>query len=341
MKALVLQKPGHFAFADKALPVARAGEVLVKVRCVGVCGTDYHGYRGTHPLVTYPRVLGHELGVEVVEGEGYRRGDRCAVEPYLNCGKCPACAAGRTNCCERLEVYGVHLDGGMQEMMVVPSAKLYRSSQLTFEELALVETLGIGAHAVRRAELKQDEWVLVVGAGPIGLSVVEFARAAGVRLIVSDVSERRREFCRQRCPVANVLDGRGDVGGQLPEVTGGVLPSVIFDATGNRDSMEQCVQWVGHGGRIVFVGLVSGHVALDDALFHRKEVTLLASRNSTAEDFRHVVKMMEQGAVDVRGWVTHQVELDDVPGQFVEWMKSDAGVVKAVVKLGDLSCRVN
>jgi 2-desacetyl-2-hydroxyethyl bacteriochlorophyllide A dehydrogenase len=225
----------------------------------------------------------------------------------------------------------------MQEMMVVPAAKLHRSSQLSFEELALVETLGIGAHAVRRAELKQDEWVWVVGAGPIGLSVVEFARAAGVRLIVSDVSEHRRAFCRQRCPVANVLDGRGDVGEQLRELTGGVLPSVVFDATGNRDSMEQCVQRVGHGGRIVFVGLVAGHVALDDSLFHRKEVTLLASRNSTADDFRHVVEMMEQGGVDVRGWVTHGAELRDVPGQFVEWMKGDAGVVKAMVKLGDLS----
>src|SRR5438046_1886544 len=153
MQTVVLEKPGLFALGSDHLPaISSPDEALVRVHRVGICGTDIHAYRGDQPFFTYPRIIGHELGVEIVQvgpnEAGLRAGDRCAVEPYLNCGSCIACRRGKTNCCARLQVLGVHTDGGMREYFTVPVRKLYRSEVLSLEQLALVETLGIGAHAV-------------------------------------------------------------------------------------------------------------------------------------------------------------------------------------------------
>src|SRR5207244_4493585 len=193
MKQIVLEQPGRFASVDAPPPERRANEALVRVHRVGVCGTDLHAFAGRQPYFTYPRVLGHELGVEVVEvpanGRGVRPGDRCAVEPYLSCGECNACRAGKYNCCERLEVLGVHTDGGMRELIAVPVDRLHKSERLSLDQLALVETLGIGAHAVARSGLRAGEDALVVGAGPIGLAVVQFALAAEVPRIIRMIEQ--------------------------------------------------------------------------------------------------------------------------------------------------------
>ncbi|HLW79289.1 MAG TPA: alcohol dehydrogenase catalytic domain-containing protein [Terriglobia bacterium] len=199
MRQIVLEQPGRFSGVVEAPPPEpRPGEALVRVHRVGVCGTDWHAYRGEQPYFTYPRILGHELAVEVVaappDGGDLKPGERCAVEPYLSCGGCDACRAGKYNCCESLRVLGVHTDGGMRELLAVPADRLHKSGRLTLDQLALVETLGIGAHAVARSGLSAGEDALVVGAGPIGLSVVQFARAAGARVRVLDTSPTRREF---------------------------------------------------------------------------------------------------------------------------------------------------
>ena len=211
MLQVTLQTPGQLVAADAGLPTAAAGEALVRVHRVGVCGTDLHAFRGRQPFFSYPRVLGHELGVEVVEPGGsgeIRRGDRCAVEPYLNCGSCIACRTGRPNCCTSLSVLGVHQDGGMREVIAVPARKLHRSDRLSYEQLALVETLAIGAHAVERATLEPGEFALVIGAGPIGVSVVQFARAAGAKVAVVDTSTARLDLCRRLWKVDCTIDGR-------------------------------------------------------------------------------------------------------------------------------------
>ncbi|HKS97404.1 MAG TPA: alcohol dehydrogenase catalytic domain-containing protein, partial [Terriglobia bacterium] len=184
MRQVILEQPGRFVCADAAPPARQANEALVRVHRVGVCGTDLHAYAGEQPYFTYPRILGHELSVEVVEtsmaGEtGLQPGDRCAVEPYLSCGDCHACRLGKYNCCEQLRVLGVHTDGGMREYLAVPADRLHKSGKLSLDQLALVETLGIGAHAVQRSGLRAGENVFVVGAGPIGLAVTQFACAAG------------------------------------------------------------------------------------------------------------------------------------------------------------------
>jgi threonine dehydrogenase-like Zn-dependent dehydrogenase len=203
MKTIRLEEPGRFVLLSTDEPAAalQPDEALVRVRRIGVCGTDIHAFKGRQPFFSYPRVLGHELGVEVVEvgssSKNVQPGDRCSVEPYLNCGHCIACRRGKTNCCVNLQVLGVHTDGGMREAIVVPSRKLHPSRQLTLDQLALIETLGIGCHAVDRAELEKGEFVLVIGAGPIGLTVIQFAIEAGAQVIVLDINPGRLTFCRE------------------------------------------------------------------------------------------------------------------------------------------------
>jgi 2-desacetyl-2-hydroxyethyl bacteriochlorophyllide A dehydrogenase len=324
MRQITLQQPGAFVSADVAPPRAGPGEALVRVHRVGVCGTDLHAFAGRQPFFSYPRVLGHELGVEVLEappGEhGLRPGDRCAVEPYLSCGRCHACRLGKTNCCETLQVLGVHCDGGMVGLLAVPAERLYKSERLSLDQLALVETLGIGAHAVARSGLRPGEEVLVVGAGPIGLAVVQFARAAGGRVRVIDLSPARRAFA-ERFGVETLAgpDGR--------------LAEVVFDATGSAAAMQASFDLVAHGGRLVFVGLVQDRVSFDDPLFHRRELTLLASRNSCG-DFPRIIRLIEEGHIDTAPWVTHRLGLAEVPRAFAG-LRGEPGLVKAMIEVGD------
>jgi 2-desacetyl-2-hydroxyethyl bacteriochlorophyllide A dehydrogenase len=341
MNTLVLEKPGHLAAATAPEPDAPgATDALVRVHRVGVCGTDLHAFRGRQPFFTYPRILGHELGVEVLAiGSSVTHvvvGDRCAVEPYLNCGHCIACRRGKANCCTQLKVLGVHIDGGQRERFIVPAAKLHPSRTLTYDQLALVETLGIGAHAVQRAGLESGETVAVLGAGPIGLAVIQFALAAGARVIAVDVNARRLAFCRDRLGLAatDLIDSSStDVIARLGELTGGDLPTAVFDATGNPASMAASFNFPAHGGRLVFVGLFTGDVTFNDPNFHRRELTLLGSRNARSEDFRHILALVESGRVDTTPWITHRAPLNDAPRVFESWTHPDSGVLKAMISV--------
>ncbi len=342
MKSILLVEPGVFRAEElPEPPLPGAGEALVRVHRVGVCGTDLHAFRGKQPFFTYPRILGHELGVEVLavgaDVTAVKPGDRCAVEPYLNCGRCIACRRGKPNCCAQIRVLGVHVDGGMRERFLVPAAKLHPSSNLTFDQLALVETLGIGAHAVERAALAAGETVAVLGTGPIGLAVIQFALAAGARVLAVDLNARRLAFCRERLGLAAdaTIDTTAtpEVAARLAELTGGDLPTAVFDATGNPASMAAAFNYPAPGGRLVFVGLFPGDVTFNDPNFHRRELTLLASRNSRPEDFRHILDLVEAGRVDTNPWITHRAELAAVPAQFAGWTDPAAGVLKAMISL--------
>ncbi len=315
---------------------AGRGEALVRVHRVGICGTDLHAYRGRQPFFTYPRILGHELGVEVVETgpgvTGLSPGDRCAVEPYINCGQCIACRHGKTNCCTDLKIPGVHLDGGMREAVLLPAEKLHPSRVLTHDQLALVEMLGIGAHAVDRASLAPEEWVLVIGAGPIGLSVIRFAQLAGARVIVMEMSAHRATYCREHFGVTHVVDATQDPVRQLEAIVPD-LPIVVMDATGNPQSMMSAFSYVANGGRLVFVGLVMDDITFSDPEFHRREMTLLSTRNATSDDFGRIVALMEEGRVNAEHWISHRAGYDDVVEQFPGWLAPDAGVLKAMLSM--------
>ena len=324
MHQVVLERPGKFAFVEAAPPKARAGEALVRVRRVGVCGTDLHAFEGHQPFFDYPRILGHELAVEITQvpanDRGLRPDDRCAVEPYLSCGQCHACRQGKTNCCETLACLGVHTDGGMRELISIPIDRLHKSLKLSLDQLALVEPLGIGAHAVERSGLTEGEEALVVGAGPIGLAVTQFALAARARVRVLETNPARREFVA-RLGVETLAE---------PDER---LAEVVFDATGNAQAMEASLTRVAHGGRLVFVGLVQAKVALDDPLFHRREITLFATRNS-ARNFPRVIELIEQGRIDTAPWITHRMKLAEVPERF-PLLRRERFCVKAIVEVGE------
>jgi 2-desacetyl-2-hydroxyethyl bacteriochlorophyllide A dehydrogenase len=335
MLQITLETPGRFTSGDAAVPAVSDGAALVRVHRIGVCGTDLHAFRGRQPFFRYPRVLGHELGVEVVEpgtGAGLlESGDRCAVEPYLNCGTCIACRRGRPNCCTSLSVLGVHQDGGMRELMVVPADKLHRSTGLSYEQLALVETLAIGAHAVERAHVEQGECALVIGAGPIGVSVVQFARAAGAQIAVLDTSPARLELCRSLWNVETVIDARSATAdAEVREACGGDLPAVVFDATGNPQSMCAAFRWPCAGGRLVFVGLVQGEISFNDPDFHRRELTLLATRNARPQSFGAIIDAVESGRIDTDPWITHRLGLGEVPALFAATAAAP-GLFKAMI----------
>jgi 2-desacetyl-2-hydroxyethyl bacteriochlorophyllide A dehydrogenase len=337
MQTIILAEPGRFELADTELPrEPPPGHALVRVHRIGVCGTDLHAFRGKQPFFSYPRILGHELGVEVVAlapdvaGE-LTPGDRCAVEPYLNCGACVACRAGKTNCCMKLQVLGVHTDGGMREQIVVPAAKLHRSATLSFEQLALVETLGIGAHAVGRAQAHAGEWALVIGAGPIGLTVMQFALLAGARVIALDLELGRLEFCRKQLGVEHTIAADEGALGAIRELTDGELPTLVFDATGSSQSMHGAFQYVANGGRLVFVGLFQGDVTFHDPEFHRRELTLLSSRNATSGELRRIVGLIEGQQIDTTPWITHRAPLVEAPAGFPSWIQRETGVIKAML----------
>lgn len=328
MQALTLTAPREFAFIEQAEPPAPAPhEAVVRVHAVGVCGTDVSGYLGKMPFIQYPRILGHELGVEVmaVGGEvtNVKPGDRCSVEPYLNCGMCPSCRRGRTNCCETLQVLGVHCDGGLRAFITVPAKKLHPANDLAYEQLALVETLGIGCHAVNRGAPQAGETVLVIGAGPIGLSVIEFARLSGAVLHVIEPNARRREFVRANYGLETVHES----------LEPGTLADVVFDATGHAGSMSRAFEFAAFGARVVFVGITPEPVLLNDPLFHRRELTLLASRNAVPGDFIRILALIREGVIQTRPWITHRIAFPEVPAVFPDLLKSESGVVKAVIGL--------
>ena len=320
MEQVILTGPGHLSSRSVAEPKVSENEALVKMERIGVCGSDFHAFAGKHPAYVYPRVLGHECACTVLAAPenkfGIKVGDRCAIDPYVNCGICSMCLAGRTNCCERLEVLGVHRDGGMQEFLAVPLRLLYPSLILSLEELALVETLGIGAHAVARSKICEGESARVVGAGPIGLATALFARVAKADVTLAEINDERRGFAAR-------------LGFQTAVSVGNTQSDVVYDATGNPEVMASSLKHVAQGGKLVFVGLTSDPVALDDSLFHRKEVTLYSSRNSAGQ-FRRIIQLLEEGKINVKEWITNRLSLLELPDKFSNLL-NHPGLIKAIV----------
>ena len=338
MKAIVLEEPERLLAVDREEPgTPQPGEALVAVQRVAVCGTDLHAFRGNQTFFTYPRILGHELAVEVLEiGPGVSNvapGQTCAVEPYLDCGECVACRSGRSNCCVALSVLGVHQDGGLQERLRVPARKLHTSEELGLDALALVEMLSVGAHAVARSGVEPGHRALVIGAGPIGLGVMAFARLAGAEVIALDVDSDRLEHCGEALGVEHTVLAGEDALHSVEELTEGDRADVVFDATGSPASMEAAFAHVAHGGRLVLVGHANAEITFSDPLFHGREMTLLASRNAQPEDFKRVISAIEQSRVDVGGWISHRTGFDDLVGAFPAFVRRDGGLIKAIVDL--------
>ncbi|GLX71259.1 zinc-binding alcohol dehydrogenase family protein [Paenibacillus glycanilyticus] len=337
MKGIVCEQIGHFSYAELEEPVFTEGEAIVRISRVGICGTDLHAYKGNQPFFQYPRILGHELSgiIEQIGAneEGLQPGDQVSVIPYLHCGDCVACLAGKTNCCTAMKVLGVHANGGMQEKISVPVTHLLNANGLTPEQAAVVEPFSIGAHAIRRSGLQKGDTVLVIGGGPIGLGIMALAKQKGAIVIAMDVQSERLAFCTSFVKADYAVNALENPLAELEAITNGQYPIIVFDATGNANSMSAAVRYTAHGGTLVYVGLVKGDLSFDDSEFHKRELTIMGSRNATKADCRQVVDFVRAGGIDVDRYITHQVPFSEMIEHFDSWLDPANKVIKAMIRL--------
>jgi 2-desacetyl-2-hydroxyethyl bacteriochlorophyllide A dehydrogenase len=336
MKTLICTEPGSFEYTAGTIPAQSAGNTILRIRRIGICGTDLHAFEGTQPYFSYPRILGHELAAEIEQTDrtDFEKGETVTFIPYFNCGSCIACRNNKPNCCTAIKVCGVHIDGGMRTYLSVPSYSLVKSNGLDFDELALTEPLAIGAHAVARAAVTANEFVLVIGAGPIGLGIIEFARIAGAQVIAMDVNDNRLNFCKEKLNVKHTINALQDnVTEKLLEITGGDMPTVVIDATGNLRAINNAFQYMSHGGRYVLVGLQKEEIHFSHPEFHKREATLMSSRNATRQDFEYVIDCIKNKKIDPLNFITHWVSFDELAMEFPSYIKPETGVIKAMVNM--------
>ncbi|HSF46045.1 MAG TPA: zinc-binding alcohol dehydrogenase family protein [Chitinophagaceae bacterium] len=336
MQQLICAEPGRFEYRTVAEPELSRGESIVKIRKIGVCGTDIHAFEGTQPYFTYPRVLGHELAVEFVEGSAdFRPGETLTVMPYISCGHCIACRKGKTNCCVNIKVLGVHTDGGMTEFLSLPDYTLLRADGLEDDSLGLVEPLAIGAHGVLRADIQHGEHVLILGAGPIGLGTMAFAKIAGGHVIAADVNEQRLAFCRDELHIPYTINAKdANFLEHLKDITRGDMPEVVIDATGNLGAINNAFQYIAHTGRYVLIGLQRNNIVVNHPEFHKREATLMSSRNATVKDFEYVISCIRTGKLHPASFITSRLKFPEVADNFRSTVSNSANI-KTIIEFND------
>ncbi|TAL98283.1 MAG: zinc-binding alcohol dehydrogenase family protein [Paraburkholderia sp.] len=335
MLSVICESPGVLRVQQRDVPARGNGEVLLRVSRVGICGTDLHIFTGSQPYLEYPRVMGHELSAVVVEAErdsGLSAGDSIYVMPYLSCGHCVACRQGKTNCCVNIKVLGVHCDGALTEYLSVPAQFVHKAEGVTLDQAAMLEFLAIGAHAVRRTDVLAGQRVLVVGAGPIGMAAMIFAKLRGAAVTCLDTRADRLAFCQSHLGVDAAVAVGVDDAKQLASLTDGEFFDAVFDATGNIDAMNRGFSFVAHGGKYTLISIVPGQVTFSDPEFHKRETTLLASRNATLVDFETVLEAMRAGRIPDQALNTHRMQLAEVPDAFARLLEPGQTVVKALVE---------
>lgn len=335
MKALVCVAPNEARIEERARPVAGPDDVLLRIRRVGLCGTDFHIFTGNQPFFTYPRLIGHELAGEIVEAPAdsdLTSGQVVTVNPYRPCGTCVACRRQRPNCCARISVLGVHADGGMTEYLAVPRAAVIPTPGLTLDQAAMVEFLAIGAHAVRRATIARGSRVLVTGAGPIGIACAMFARIAGAGSVtLLDRSSARLGKAAQDFGFDSHVIAGPDAAAELAAISDGEMFDYVFDATGSAAAMNAGLMNVAHAGTYVLVGLCLDTLVFADPEFHKRETTLLASRNALHADFETVIEAIRDGTIPTDRMLTHRVDLDELAADMPVLLGQHEMIIKAIV----------
>ncbi|WP_316788619.1 zinc-binding alcohol dehydrogenase family protein [Pedobacter frigoris] len=336
MKALVCKTPGALEYIEVQMPALKKEHSILKINSVGICGTDYHAFDGTQPYFEYPRILGHEISAEIADTEpdsGFVIGEKVTVSPYFYCGKCIACRSHKTNCCEQLQVLGVHTDGAMCSYILVPDYSIISGNKLREDELVLVEPLAIGAHGISRAQIKQGEFILVMGAGPIGIATMNFAIIAGAKVIAMDKNQKRLDFCKNKLGIPYTINpDEDDIIEKLREFTNKDMPTVILDCTGNIKAINNAVNYLAHGGRFVIIGLQKEEISINHPGFHKKEATLMSSRNALPEDFKHVISCIQNGKIKTKDYITHRLKFGDPNLSFTN---QDQTLIKAILVLDD------
>lgn len=335
MKALVLQKPGQASIETIPDPTASNGDVLLKVRMVGFCGSDLNSFRGLNPLVSYPRILGHEVSATVVESwgdNGLPVGIDVALCPYKSCGKCASCRRGRPNACQFNETLGVQRNGALTEFISMPPDKLY-PARLTPMELCLVEPLSIGFHAVGRARVSANDLVAVVGCGGVGLGAIAASNARGARTICIDVDDEKLALARLAGGAYTINSKREPPHERLQELTAGHGPDVVIEAVGTPVTFRAAVEEVAFTGRVVYIGYAKEPVSYETRLFVQKELDVLGSRNAIPEDFHAVIKLLEAGRFPVDKAVSLVVSLEQAADALRSWSENPSRFKKILVSM--------
>ncbi|MBK5277994.1 MAG: zinc-binding alcohol dehydrogenase family protein [Bacteroidia bacterium] len=337
MKYIVCENPNHFSIREGKEPDFTPGNAVLRVKQVGICGTDLHAFKGNQPFFSYPRILGHELATEILEiGQnniGLSKGDKVVIMPYINCQDCVSCRAGKSNCCQKLNVFGVHVDGGMQEVISLPDRLLIPANELSHDEITIVEPLAIGAHALRRAGTKKGDNVVVMGCGPIGIGIIQLAKYIGATVIAIDINDYRLDLVSKKFNIDLAINALQSPVEKIKEFTGGNLAQTVFDATGSKQAIEGGINYMSHGGSFVLVGLFKGELAFQHPIIHAKETTIICSRNATREDFDFVIKVLREGNFNTGAYITKHVPFEKILSDFDTWASPDSKEVKVVAVL--------
>ena len=333
LKAIICSQPGELRLVERPEPNSAPDEVLVRIHRVGLCGTDYHIFKGNQPFLAYPRVMGHELAGVVVSapaGCGFAVGQTITINPYLACGKCRSCQRGKPNCCRNVTVLGVHADGGMCDLISVPVTAVLDATGLSLDQAAMVEFLAIGAHAVARSGIGQGDRALVVGAGPIGIGTAIFAQLAGANVTLMDSRLARLKIPREQLGMDQVIVANSEALETLSQQTDGEFFDVVYDATGAIAAMCSGLSYVGHGGTYVLISVVKEDLKFPDPEFHKRETTLMASRNALSDDFARVIAAIKSGAIPTSVLHTHSIAAEDMPREVPRLIDEAEDVIKAI-----------
>jgi len=317
MKCIYLEAPGKIEVKEVEKPVRKGNEALIKVRSMGICGSDIGAYRGTNPLITYPRIIGHEIAGEVVEiGENSKEikvGDRVIIDPYIYCGECYPCSIGRTNCCEDLKVLGVHIDGGMTELFAHSSELLYKvPDNISWEQVPVAEPLTIALHAIHRTKVKEGEHVAIIGAGPIGLLAALVALAYNAIPILIDIVDERLKFASDIGIKHTVNPIKENAEKIIKEITKGRMAEAVIEASGSNVAIRNSIDYVSYAGRIALTGWPKADTMLPTGVFTKKEIDIRGSRTSAGE-FEEALKLMSEGTIDVTPIISKVVNLKEIP----------------------------
>jgi 2-desacetyl-2-hydroxyethyl bacteriochlorophyllide A dehydrogenase len=335
MKALVLEKPGQVSIQEVPEPVVADQQILLKVRMVGFCGSDLNSFRGLNPLVSFPRILGHEVCATIVQAgsdSGLAVGTDVVVSPYTSCGQCASCRRRRPNACEFNQTLGVQRDGALTEFIAAPREKLY-SARLTTRELCLVEPLTVGFHAVARGRVAANDTVAILGCGGVGLGAIAASSSKGAKTICVDLDDQKLELARATGGIHTINTRRQSLHEQLLEMTEGRGPDVVIEAIGTPGTFRSAVEEVAFTGRVVYIGYAKEPVSYETRLFVQKELDILGARNALPEDFHAVINMMEARKFPVEQAVSAVVPLEEAGQALRSWSENPSQFRKILVQL--------
>lgn len=338
MKAIKIEKPWEISCVDMEMPVPKEGEALIRVKTAGICGSDIGAFRGTNGLVSYPRIIGHEIAGEIVSipennKNGLKIGDRVVVDPYLYCGSCYPCSIGRTNCCTELKVLGVHVDGGMAEYICHPADMLVKIPEgMTWEEAAMAEPLTISLHGIHRGGLKEGDFCAIIGAGPIGLAAGMAAQAYGAHAILLDLVQERLEFAKTFGIEHVIRPDKEDVKERIRQITGGMMAQQVMECSGANAAVRNTLEYVSNAGRITLTGWPKKETSLPTDLITRKEVDIRGARTSAGE-FQEALELIRTKSVDMKRILTRVVSLEEAPEEVRRIEKNPGDYMKVIVKM--------